>query len=66
MVQHSPSLYRKYSLSLIHQPLKYVVLHALLIWFTLQTHKKKKMYDWFLDDLIMFLYPDMMFSILDN
>lgn len=45
MVQHSPSLYRKYSLSLIHQPLKYVVLHALLIWFTLQTHKKKKMYD---------------------
>lgn len=41
-MQHSLFFSESYFFPLIHQPLNYVMLCALLIWFILQTHRKKK------------------------
>lgn len=42
-MQHSPSvLWKVFFFSLIHQPLNYVMLCALLIWFILQIQKEKE------------------------
>lgn len=68
-MQHSPSvLWKVFFFSLIHQPLNYVMLCALLIWFILQIQKEKekKSVTDSLMTLIMFLYPDTMLSILDS